>query len=218
MSQSPLRPPMLKGAIVAIDAHTARPATILFQYNPEGVQRSLQPQMLGGDGGQQLETLRFIGAPVETIQVEITLHATDQLEQGQTTASQLGIHPQLAALEVLTYPQSQQVVDNGKLLDQGMIEIGPYNAPLTLFVWGRQRVMPVLLTSFSVQEQLFGNTLNPIQATVSLGMRTLSYSDLDRNHKGYHLFLAYQRGKENMAQKWIRGNAQDVTGLDSNRF
>ena len=215
MSPSPLSPQMLKGAIVAIDPDTAKPATILFQYNPEGVRRSLTPQVMGGEGGQQLETLRYTGAPQETISVEITLHAANDLEKGSPTAIASGIHPQLAALEVLTYPSSQQVVDNSRLAGQGAIEIGPYRAPLTLFVWGRNRVMPVLLTSLSVQEQLFDNTLNPIQATVTLEMRTLSYSDLNASHKGYHLFLAYQQDKETMSKSWVSGDSR-ATGV--NRF
>ena len=214
MSYSPLSPQMLKGAIVAIDPDTAKPSTILFQYNPEGVKRSLKPQMLGGEGGQQLATLRYSGAPEETISVEITIHAADDLEKGKPIALSSGIHPQLAALEILAYPPSQQVVDNSRLAADGAIEIGPYRAPLTLFVWGRNRVMPVLLTSLSVQEQLFDNTLNPIQATVSLEMRALSYSDLNPSHKGYHLFLAYQQDKETMSRSWISGDSR-ATGINS---
>ena len=212
MSYSPLGPQLLKGAIVAIDPDTARPATVLFQYNPEGVRRSLKPQVLGGEGGQQMETLRYTGAPEETISLEITIHAADDLERGKPTAINSGIHPQLAALEILTYPSTQQVIDNARLAAAGAIEIGPYRAPLTLFVWGRSRVMPVLLTGLSIQEQLFDNTLNPIQATVSLEMRALSYSDLDPSHKGYHLFLAYQKDKETMSKSWITGEST-ATGV-----
>lgn len=203
---------MLKGAIVAIDPETAKPSTILFQYNPEGVTRSLKPQMMGGEGGQQLKTLRYTGAPEELISVEITIHAADDLEKGNPIATASGIHPQLAALEILTYPPSQQVVDNSKLASDGAIEIGPYRAPLTLFVWGRNRVMPVLLTGLSIREQLFDNTLNPIQATVSLEMRALSYSDLNPSHKGYHLFLAYQQDKETMSKSWVSGDSR-ATGV-----
>ena len=188
------------------------PNVILFQYNPEAVKRSLKPQMLGGEGGQQLETLRYTGAPEETISVEITLHAADDLEKGKPTAISSGLHPQLAALELLAYPSSQQVVANSKLAGQGAIEIGPYRAPLTLFVWGRNRVMPVLLTSLSIQEQLFDNTLNPIQATVSLELRVLSYSDLASDHQGYHLFLAYQQSKETLSQSWITRDSR-ATGV-----
>ncbi|HSO27768.1 MAG TPA: hypothetical protein VLS48_06830 [Anaerolineales bacterium] len=214
MSSFQRGPKLLKGAIVAIDPNQPRPSTILFQYNPENVQRSLQPQLLGGSGGQQLETLRYTGAPVETINVEITIHAADQLEKGDNTAVSFGIHPQLTALEILAYPPSAQVVQNGRLADQGAIEIGPYTAPLTLFVWGRNRVMPVTLSSFTIQEQLFGATLNPIQATVSLAMRALSYSDLNSSHRGYHLFLAYQQVKEKMARMWIAGGDSAATGVE----
>jgi len=190
----------LKGAIVILPAASGKSSTILFQYNPENVQRSLQPQVLGGEPGQQSPGLRYTGAPVETIKVEVLIDAADQLEKGDSQAADMGIYPQLAALEMLAYPQSQQVTQNNQLLAQGLLEIGPYPAPLTLFVWGRQRSLPVRLTSFAIQEQIFGVTLNPLRATVSLEMRALSYSELDQSHQGYHLFLAYQQAKERMAQ------------------
>ena len=75
-----------------------------------------------------------------------------------------------------------------------------YDAPFTLFVWGPQRVLPVILTSFTITEEMFDGDLNPIQASVKLGLRALSYSDLNPQHKGYKLFLTYQKKKEVMAQ------------------
>ena len=51
-------------------------------------------------------------------------------------------------------------------------------APLTLFVWGPQRVLPVRLTELSVTEEAFDPQLNPIRAKVSLGLRVLTYNDL----------------------------------------
>ena len=44
-------PRLLKGAIVAIDPATSGRSTIVFQYNPETVKRSLEPQLAGAEGG-----------------------------------------------------------------------------------------------------------------------------------------------------------------------
>jgi hypothetical protein len=44
-------PRLLKGAIVAIDPAASRRSTIVFQYNPETLKRSLEPQLAGGQGG-----------------------------------------------------------------------------------------------------------------------------------------------------------------------
>ena len=147
----------------------------------------------------------------------IQLDAVDALEQGDSTAVQAGIYPQLALLELLVYPGSQQVLQNDALLAAGMLEIVPMVAPLTLFVWGPNRVLPVALTSLSVREELFDTNLNPIRATLTLSMRALSYSDLAPGTRGYNLFLAYQQAKESMAaQGPIASNT--LTGVASNRF
>jgi hypothetical protein len=211
-------PRLLKGAIVAIDPATSGRSTIVFQYNPETVKRSLEPQLAGAEGGQRSQALRYTGAPVETIDLEVSIDAVDQLEAGQGAALQQGIHPQLAALETLLYPHSGQVEQNGRLLDQGSIEIAPYVAPLTLFIWGGNRVLPVSLTRYSISEELFDNQLNPIRATVTLGLRALSYSDVDKSHQAYHLFLAYQQAKESMAQQGVTSNPNELVGVDVSRL
>jgi hypothetical protein len=72
-------------------------------------------------------------------------------------------------------------------------------APLTLFIWSSNRIVPVRLTDFSVTEEAFDPLLNPIRAKVSLGLRVLSVSDLGFRHRGGSLFIAYQQQKERLA-------------------
>lgn len=217
MPTYPHGPRILKGAIVVISDAQPQPQMIALQYNPETVTRSLQPQVEGGDQGARSQIVRYIGAPVETIELEVSLDAVDALEQGESTAIQAGIYPQLALLELLIYPGSQQVLQNDALLATGVLEVAPMVAPLTLFVWGPNRVLPVALTSLSVREELFDTNLNPIRATLTLSMRALSYSDLAPGTRGYHLFLAYQQAKESMAaQGPIASNT--LTGVMSRRF
>jgi hypothetical protein len=211
-------PRLLKGAIVAIDPAGGGRSTIVFQYNPETLKRSLEPQLAGGESGQRSQSVRYTGAPVETIDLEVSIDAVDQLEEGQGAALQQGIHPQLAALETLLYPHSDQVEQNGRLLDQGSIEIPPYVAPLTLFVWGGNRVLPVSLTRYSISEEMFDTRLNPIRATVTLGLRALTYSDVDKSHPAYHLFLAYQQTKETMARRGVTGSPNELVGVDVSRL
>ncbi len=211
-------PRLLKGAIVAIDLATSQRSAIVFQYNPETLSRSLQPQMAGGEQGQRSPVVRYTGAPVETVTLDVMIDATDQLEVGDAQAASMGIYPQLTALEMLLYPQSQQVIQNSQALSQGNLEIAPYIAPLTLFIWGGNRVLPVLLTGLNSREELFDTHLNPIRATVTLNMRALSYSDLDSSHKGYHLFLAYQQAKEVMARRGLASNPDPAIGVNINRL
>jgi hypothetical protein len=214
-------PRLLKGAIVAVDPTTSNQTTIAFQYNPAELSRTLTPNNQAakeGEGGQGTAVLRFSGAPAETFSLRIFLDASDALEGGDATASSLGIYPQLFALEVLVYPASQQVVEEARLVKQGKIEVGSgYDAPLTLLVWGAQRVVPVQLTSLTVEEKIFDANLNPIQAEVSLNLRALSYSDLAPGHKGYSLFMAYQKSKERQARQGVTGgDTRELLGVNLN--
>ena len=83
----------------------------------------------------------------------------------------------------------------------GTLEIAPMEAPLTLFVWSKTRIVPVRLTEFSITEEAFDPALNPIRAKVSLGMRVLSVNDLGFDHKGGNLYLAYHQQKEQLAAR-----------------
>ncbi|MEF3274146.1 MAG: hypothetical protein K6356_07055 [Chloroflexus sp.] len=207
MTTFPGSPRLLKGALVSFDLPNPQPAVIVFQYNPDSLARSLEAQT----GSEGSDTLRIKGAPVETIKLEVELDATDLIERGDAPT---GIHPQLAALEVLIYPKSALVIANSALLAMGTIEIIPPQAPFTLFIWGPKRVLPVRLTEFSITEEAYDPQLNPIRARVALGLRVLSYNDLPMTNPGYHLFLAHQIVKETMAAT-ARVGALDATGTSS---
>jgi hypothetical protein len=214
-----LSPRTLRGAIVGVDPFNPLASVIVFQYNPDTLQRTLQPQgSEGGEGSAKGEVLRLKGPPVETIKAEVEIDATDQLAAGDGRAQSMGIHPQLAALEMLLYPKSALVVANTALLAVGTIEVIPPSAPLTLFVWGPKRVLPVKLTEFSVTEEAHDASLNPIRARVSLGLRVLSYADLPVTNPGYALFLAHQISKEAMAVLGSSGALTDVVGGDISLF
>jgi hypothetical protein len=207
MSSFPNSPRLLKGGIVLIDANTSAVLrTITLQYNPDTLTRSLQIKALA-EGGDRSEAMRLTGPPVETIKLEVELDATDQLEfpDQNSNATEFGLQPQLAALETIVYPSSATIQANNSLASSGTLEIIPTEAPLTLFVWSKNRVVPVKLTEFSITEEAFDVNLNPIRAKVSLGMRVLSVNDLPFSHKGSSLFLAYQQQKESLAKKATGG-------------
>ena len=211
MTSFPGSPRLIKGAIVGIDIFNPLASVILFQYNPDTLTRKLQAKM-SGEGGDKTEALRLEGAPEETITLDIEIDATDQLEKVEGTAVSMGIYPQLSALEMLIYPKSAVVIANTALLATGTIEVIPPVAPLTLFIWGPKRVLPVRLTNFSITEEAYDVNLNPIRAKVSLGLRVLSYNDLPLTHPGYYLFLAHQMVKETMATIGSVNNLAAVAG------
>ncbi len=202
MSGFPGSPRLLKGAIVLLDPDTSAVLRVIaLQYNPDTLTRTLQVKGVGAETGDRSDVLRLKGPPVETIKVDAEIDATDLLETAEpgSTVLQLGIHPQLAALETIIYPPSIQLLANNILAQAGTIEIAPMEAPLTLFIWSQTRILPVRLTEFSVTEEAFDPSLNPIRAKVSLGMRVLSVDDLGFDHKGGNLFMVYQMQKELLA-------------------
>lgn len=197
-------PKILKGGLVLIDPESARVRRIIsLQYNPETLTRSLQVQTAGGEATNRSEAMRFTGPAVETIRLEAEIDAADQLEfpeQNRTTV-EFGIQPQLAVLEALAHPGSEQLLRVNRQAATGTLEIAPMEAPLLLFVWSKKRIVPVRLTEFSITEQAFDLSLNPILARVSLGLRVLSVDDLGFAHKGGSLFMSYLKNKEQLADK-----------------
>jgi hypothetical protein len=111
---------------------------------------------------------------------------------------------------MLLYPKSRTVIKNAALARAGNIEIVPPEAPLTLFVWGPGRVLPVRVTSFSITEQAYDGLLNPIRAEVDLSLLVLSYHDLPFDSAGYQLFLAHQVSKEILATTNVLNSVQNV--------
>jgi len=208
MTAFPGSPRLIKGGIVLIDDTTGTVQRIItLQYNPDTVTRTLQVQGVGQESGDRLEALRLKAPAQETIKLDAEIDATDQLEfpdQNPLTA-QLGIYPALAALETIIYPQSSLLVSNNSLASQGTLEVLPMEAPLTLFVWSKQRIIPVRLTEFTITEEAFDPALNPIRAKVSLGMRVLSVFDIGFDTKGGNLYLLYQKQKEALSSQSPNG-------------
>ena len=173
-----------------------------WQYNPDSLTRTLQPQSMG-EGAEQSEALRLKGPAVETIKLEAEIDAADQLEfpdQHQNVV-QFGVAPQLAVLEAMVNPAAEAMLANKALANAGTLEIAPMESSLALFVWGANRIVPVTVSEFSITEEAFDVALNPIRAKVNLGLRVLSVDDLGFNHKGGSLFMAYLQSREQLAAK-----------------
>jgi hypothetical protein len=209
MTTFPGSPRVLKGALVSVDPLLPIPNVIIFQYNPDTLTRTLKPRTAGA-GAARAEAQLLTGPPEETIKVDVEIDAADQLEQNDGIASALGIYPQISALEMLSYPKSALAITNTALLATGIIEIAPPTAPLTLFIWGPQRILPVLVTDCAITEEAHDTTLNPIRAKVGLGLRVLSYNDLSITNPAYYIFLAHQIVKETMS---VVNLANDLTAV-----
>ena len=214
MTTFPGSPKLIKGALIGLDPFNPLASVIIFQYNPDTLTRSLTAQTTGG--AETGEAVRFTGPPRETISLAVEIDATDQLEQGNGLATSTGIYPTLSSLEMLLYPKSALVIANEVLAAVGVIEVIAPEAPLTLFIWGLKRVVPVRLTQFSITEEAYDPDRNPIRAKVQLGMRVLTYQDLGLLSVGGALFMAHQVAKEVMATIGGVGNLAAGVSFSAN--
>jgi hypothetical protein len=218
-SEFPRSPKVLKGALAVYETQSAgtQPKIIAFQYNPDQLSRTLAaraaPREPGNAGAAREDALRVVGPPVENINLSVVLDAVDQPNgvpglNEREGAPQNGLHPVLAALELLLYQPEAAAQEAGRA------PVYRTDLPLTLLVFGKSRVIPVLLTSFSVTEEAFDPNLNPILARVELGMRVLTNTELQESGVGSNAYRAYRSQKGNLAGLYRPGEAAGaVRGL-----
>lgn len=207
MSQIPGYPKTARAALVVFEAPNPIPSVITLQYNPDKLQRDIKASAV--EGGARSDAFRLTGAPVETIKMEVWFDATDKLAQDDAFTKANGIYPQLASLEMLLAPSSAGVIANTILLQAGTIEILPASAPFLVLVWGK-RVLPVRMAGLSVGEEAFDTDLNPIRAKVGLDFTVLTYSDLERTHPGYAMYLGHQILKEQLGRATRAGTVGSI--------
>jgi hypothetical protein len=181
-------PRLEKGALVQLVKGLMGivPNVIPFQYNPEKLSHTLTPwnpfevdQTQRGSLGPTVQPFD----PKESFSLTLELDATDSLEDDNPVAKVVGVADRLAALKKLTLPTAGLIGDlassavaTARSLVGGKasaLAIRP-TVPVVLFVWGPGLILPVRVTSFSVEETLFSPTLYPIQATVTLALEVLT--------------------------------------------
>lgn len=198
-------PKLIKGGLVILaPGGGAVRRSIALQYNPDTLTRSYQVQGVGGDGGgERAQPFRLKGPAIESIKLDAEIDATDQLEFPDSHANTVahGIAPQLAALEALVNPSVDELMALSAQAAGGTLEILQPEAPLVLFIWSKNRVVPVRVTDLSITEEAFDPALNPLRARVSLGLRVMSTDDLGFVHRGGTLFMSHLRTREALAAR-----------------
>jgi len=195
---------VIKAALVSMpSASNLNPVTriVKFQYKVAGFKRSLEPQT------GESKPVRFTGAPKETIDFTADLDASDYLAEGNDQALELGIYPQLATLELMVYPGAAGVVADRLGMAFGKMEVIEPEVPLTLFVWGKHRVLPVRLKPLSIVEQYYSSECIPIRAQVNISLEVRSYSDASSSFSPTALlFGAHHIRKEALSLQKREGN------------
>ena len=146
---------------------------------PRTVDRTRSLRQYHKDHGDlsEIQQNQRVTVEEETISFDIRLDATDKLEDGDLIASQFGVLPQLATLELLVQPKEEGLLGAaiGSLLGSsgGFSFTNKPNPPMVLFIWGYKRVLPVNITSLRVTETVFSTLLDPTRATVSVSLTVI---------------------------------------------
>ena len=146
--------------------------------------------------GQQKNSLSQPFDPAETFSVSLELDAADALENPQShpVAVIAGVADRLSAIEMLCYPPGDSAL--GGLLNVSIsVSIGSggisasvggaaadivprREVPIVLFFWGPGRIVPVRITSMSIDEQQYSPLLYPLRAKATVGQKVLDARNL----------------------------------------
>ena len=183
------------------------PNIIIFEYNPESMTRTLTPwapveRTYDEQGNlreltrEQKNALSQPFDPQESFTVSLFLDACDALEKPEShpVAFATGVADRISALEMLLYPPNDSALGGllGVSVDISIGGGGGFSAsvgakakaakrrsvPVVLFFWGPGRIVPVRITTFSVEEILYSPLLYPLRAKVNIGMRVLDDNDM----------------------------------------
>jgi hypothetical protein len=235
-------PKLLKGALIEFSERFIGPIpnVIVFQYNPETMTRTLEvwSQNGGGESSASNDTSHTAQPfdPPESFTLALELDAADALENPEShpVAFISGVADRIAAMEMLLYPQGDSLL--GDLLGSisGSLSIGGASiggalggaaggvqpasrgtVPVVLFVWGPGRIVPVRLTSFSVEEEAYSPLLYPIRAKVTIGLKILTPKDFPACNRKLSEDLAITAFKFTRKQKEVLAAANLANSVES---
>lgn len=191
------QPKLLKGAFVDSNLLAFPPLIVPFQFNPEKLSRrktaNIQtPRSRRGTEertpeDQSLGEAQSTFTNPETISMDIRLDATDALEKGDLIAGEFGVLPALSALEMMITPRSESFFGGLLGLSANFGFGDRTSTPVLIFVWGRQRIYPVRLTSLDIQEIEYNPNLNPTRVTVATSLQVIG------GNNPFYLFTQAQR-------------------------
>jgi hypothetical protein len=216
----------LRGAFIAYDPgdykqSSTKKRVIPFRFNPEGLSRSISieaaPGSEGVEGGAKPTSSTTeqaadatSGTLKETFSVAIRLDLVDRLESAVGLDRDLGILPEIAALEDLLYPAESSSAPSS----DGQEPVQPRAPrPTVLFIWGDNRVYPVRITQMTVNETMHNNMLNPIRAEIEVGLEVLREGDARGNTAVADALRFTGDNRRRMAQLFLERTAAQNTNI-----
>lgn len=185
-----------RGAILRLDPSSGSAdkaplegSVLRFQYNPETVTRTRsgkwEPRKKRKDTVQSPQAVRSrsgqgssaVLAESEQISFKVMFDATEAVLAGRGGATEQGILPELAFLELASLG-----AEGKEKVGKSFEAIQPVRPDELLLVLGRQRMFPVVLTNITITEQKFLPSLVPLRAEVDLKFNVLEPTESAYRH------------------------------------
>jgi hypothetical protein len=206
----------LRGAFIAYEpgGYPDRRRVIPFRFNPESLSRSLQieqgntaPATAGAASGAPSSTGEqaadaSTGALKESYSVQVRVDFADRLDATRELPEELGVAPEIAALEDLLYPAENEA--DAPSTGTEAVSQRPVR-PTVLFVWGRKRVVPVRITAMTINETEYNDQLNPVRAEIEVTVEVLGQTEAADN-EAVRSALAFTRSKRRELASLFYGN------------
>ena len=199
------------------------PNVVIFQFNPETITRTITIPPRAVDATQR-ETSQAGEPAFERFTVTATFSAADQRGDLNPVGLLFGVGPQLAALQAMVYPVKTPGGLIGAIVDAVGAQLSPSSPPATqpiprqqtpriLFIWGLTRVVPVIIESLSITEQIYDGLLNPIEAEVTIGLAVITPDTCSGDTIGQGALEYTQMMRDTMATANLTNAAALVTHL-----
>lgn len=236
-SQYPRSPKLIKGALIQFSAQSLLPVPqniIVFQYNPETLSRTISPWGPSTQDGKsvskdpkELNHLAQPFDPSESFTLALELDAADALEEPERhpVAVISGVADRIAAMEMLLYAEKEGGASLGLSIATslaGALGMGGSNqpvpeksVPVVLFFWGPGRIVPVRLSSLTVDEQAYSPTLYPIRAKVSIGLTVLDARSFEGQNETAAMKIAKACYRFTRAQQHSLADANVTNTVES---
>ncbi len=172
------------------------PLCFVFQYNPEMLVHTFSsPNSPNIEQAAKEKNVQSTATDkiVELISLNLELDVTDQLEDPNLyeVIVEYGLHPSLAILESILLSQNAK-------------------SAIVLFIWGRNRSIPVFVENLRILEESFDTKLNPLRVKIELVMRVFDLSEFRKGSMGHNLCLIHADRRNFFVKKHINENMFNV--------
>lgn len=211
----------LRGAFIAYEPGgypNGDKRVLPFRFNPEVLTRGLQVEQgktgsgsggskgKQGDGGADASS----GTVKQSFKVKVRFDFDDRHQVSAELPPELGILPELSALEGLLYPAENPADANSD--GEEPVKAKPQR-PTILFVWGKKRVLPVRIKGMQINETMFNRELNPTRAEVDVSLEVVGEADV-KNDKAASDALSFTASKRTeMARLFLDKTSAQSTNI-----